>query len=111
LEAQGTLKIKIFVWFLIKGVVLTKDNLLKRNWKGDEKCCFCNNKETFEHLFFECHVARFIWRTAHIAFGLQPPRDMTSFFPNMVTTSRLKVATSDSSRSKRNILVYMIDQK
>ena len=74
------LKVKIFVWFLIKGVILTKDNFLKWNWKGDEKCYFCNNKETIQHLFFECHVARFIWRIAHIAFGLQPPRDMTSFF-------------------------------
>jgi hypothetical protein len=28
------LKIKIFLWFLQKGVVLTKDNLAKKNWKG-----------------------------------------------------------------------------
>jgi hypothetical protein len=46
------LKIKIFVWFVLKGVILTKDNLLKRNWRGDEKCCFFNNKETIHHLFF-----------------------------------------------------------
>jgi hypothetical protein len=61
-------------------VILTKDNLLKRNWKGNDKCCFCNNKETIQHLFFEWHVACFIWRFVHIAFGLQPPRDITSFF-------------------------------
>ncbi|WVZ93022.1 hypothetical protein U9M48_039045 [Paspalum notatum var. saurae] len=30
------LKIKIFVWFLTKGVFLTKDNLKKRNWNGDD---------------------------------------------------------------------------
>lgn len=28
------LKIKIFLWYLQKGVILTKDNLLKRRWKG-----------------------------------------------------------------------------
>jgi hypothetical protein len=28
------LKIKIFLWLLQKGVVLTKDNLAKKNWKG-----------------------------------------------------------------------------
>ncbi|WVZ96731.1 hypothetical protein U9M48_042332 [Paspalum notatum var. saurae] len=32
------LKIKIFVWFLMKGVILTKDNLKKRNWNGDDGC-------------------------------------------------------------------------
>jgi hypothetical protein len=26
------LKNKIFKWYLLKGVVLTKDNLAKRNW-------------------------------------------------------------------------------
>ncbi|KAL5653362.1 hypothetical protein ACJX0J_038820, partial [Zea mays] len=31
------LKIKIFMWYLIRGVVLTKDNLLRRNWHGDRK--------------------------------------------------------------------------
>jgi hypothetical protein len=28
------LKIKIFLWYLKHGVVLTKDNLSKRNWRG-----------------------------------------------------------------------------
>ena len=27
------LKIKVFIWFLIKGVILTKDNLKTRKWK------------------------------------------------------------------------------
>jgi hypothetical protein len=31
------LKIKIFLWFLQKGVVLTKDNLARKNWKGNKK--------------------------------------------------------------------------
>ena len=39
-------KIKIFLWYLNKGVILTKDNLIKRKWKGDAKCCFCNCDET-----------------------------------------------------------------
>nr|ABF96840.1 retrotransposon protein, putative, LINE subclass [Oryza sativa Japonica Group] len=29
------LKIKIFLWYLKNGVILTKDNLAKRKWKGD----------------------------------------------------------------------------
>jgi hypothetical protein len=32
------LKIKIFTWFLNNKVLLTKDNLVKLNWKGCQKC-------------------------------------------------------------------------
>jgi hypothetical protein len=31
------LKIKIFMWFLHQKVILTKDNLAKRNWTGCKK--------------------------------------------------------------------------
>ncbi|WVZ59399.1 LOW QUALITY PROTEIN: hypothetical protein U9M48_009545 [Paspalum notatum var. saurae] len=31
---KAPLKIKVFLWYLRKGVVLTKDNLAKRNWQG-----------------------------------------------------------------------------
>ena len=33
------LKIKIFMWYLHRGVVLTKDNLAKLNWHGSKKMC------------------------------------------------------------------------
>ena len=32
------LKIKIFTWYLLKGIVLTKDNLARRNWNGSLRC-------------------------------------------------------------------------
>jgi hypothetical protein len=34
------LRIKVFGWYLRKGVVLTKDNLAKRNWHGSKKLLF-----------------------------------------------------------------------
>jgi hypothetical protein len=40
-KAKLPLKIKIFLWFLKNGVVLTKDNLVQRRWKGCTKCGFC----------------------------------------------------------------------
>ena len=57
------LKIKIFLWYLQKGVLLTRDNLIKRKWKGESKCCFCNNNETIQHLF-----SSVIWQNL---FGMQ----------------------------------------
>jgi hypothetical protein len=46
------LQIKVFGWYLRKGVVLTKDNLAKQNWYGSKKCVFCHQDETIKHLFF-----------------------------------------------------------
>jgi hypothetical protein len=31
------LKIKVFLWFIHQGVILTKVNLVKRKWKGESK--------------------------------------------------------------------------
>jgi hypothetical protein len=39
-------RIKIFLWYLKRGVILTKDNLARQNWNGDKKCCFCHHPET-----------------------------------------------------------------
>jgi hypothetical protein len=45
-------KIKIFTWLLEKGAILTKDNMVKRNWLGNPSCIFCDQLETIDHLFF-----------------------------------------------------------
>jgi hypothetical protein len=54
------LKIKIFMWYTKKEVVLIKDNLARRNWDGSKQCCFYLRDESIHHLFFECHYARFL---------------------------------------------------
>ncbi|WVZ60787.1 LOW QUALITY PROTEIN: hypothetical protein U9M48_010767 [Paspalum notatum var. saurae] len=51
-------KIKIFLWLLQNGVLLTKDNLVKRKWVGNPLCSFCDQVETIDHLFFLCPVAK-----------------------------------------------------
>src|SRR4051812_28198619 len=64
------LKTKIFAWYLRKGVILTKDNLVKRNWHGSKQCVFCHQDETIRHLFFYCKFAHSIWSFIQIASGL-----------------------------------------
>jgi hypothetical protein len=54
------LRIKIFLWYLKREVVLTKDNLARRNWNGGKQCVLCFQPETIQHLFFYCHFARFL---------------------------------------------------
>ena len=55
------LKIKTFVWLAQQGAILTRDNLMKRNWHGDGSCSLCQEQETAMHLFFTCPVAKYIW--------------------------------------------------
>jgi hypothetical protein len=45
------LKTKIFYWYLRRGVILTKDNLVKRNWYGNHRCIFCHQDETINIYF------------------------------------------------------------
>jgi hypothetical protein len=74
------LKIKVFMWYLRKGVVLTKDNLGRRNWQGDKICVFCSGNESIQHLFFDCHFAKFIWRAVHISFGVAAPKSIDHMY-------------------------------
>jgi hypothetical protein len=76
------LKVKIFLWYLCRGVVLTRDNLAKRNWQGSKNCCFCHKDETILHLFYECRFARFVWCIIQVATGLFPPRSVSNMFGN-----------------------------
>ncbi|WVZ53496.1 hypothetical protein U9M48_004427 [Paspalum notatum var. saurae] len=62
-QSKLPLKIKIFLWYLKKAVLLTKDNLGRLNWHGVKSCCFCGTSETIQHLFLDCSYAKFLWRT------------------------------------------------
>jgi hypothetical protein len=73
-------RIQIFLWYLKRGVILTKDNLSRRNWNGDKSCAFCHYPETIQHLFFNCYYAKFLWRAVHLMFGISPPLSMEDLF-------------------------------
>jgi hypothetical protein len=56
------LKNNFFVWYLRRGVILTKDNLIKRNWHGSKSCVFCSHDETIKHSCFSN-------ATLHVLYG------------------------------------------
>jgi hypothetical protein len=84
------LKIKVFLWLLCREAILTKDNLVKRNWKGNDKCCFCSNYETTQHLFFDCPLAKFFWRIIEIIIGLGQPNNIRNLYGGWVQTMNPK---------------------
>ena len=75
-RAKLPTKIKVFMWYLKNGVILTKDNLVRRNWHGDKSCAYCHVPETIQHLFFSCAHAKFLWRAVHVVFGISQPSSM-----------------------------------
>jgi hypothetical protein len=74
------LKTKVFAWYLRRGVILTKDNLVKRSWQGSKKCVFCLHDETINHLFFQYQFVRSIWSITQIGSTLYPPRSVAHLF-------------------------------
>ena len=79
-----SLKIKVFLWYLYKGVTLTKDNLARKNWNGNVKCSFCNLSESIQHLFFNCPLAKFVWRIIAVAFNIISPRNFRHIFSHLL---------------------------
>jgi hypothetical protein len=57
------------MWLIEQGAILTKDNMLKRNWHGDPNCYFCNSPESMNHLFFECPVSKVTWGVIATCFS------------------------------------------
>jgi hypothetical protein len=60
-KAKIPLKIKIFLWYPRNGVVLTKDNLVKRQWKGCKNAAFVRSMKQFNTSFFDCPMATLMW--------------------------------------------------
>ena len=83
-KAKMPLKIKIFVWYLHSGVVLTNDNLLKRNWKENAKWFFVPRMRQLI-VFFHCQLAKFIWRLVRIRCGVRPPNNIRHIFGSWLT--------------------------
>jgi len=51
-KAKLPYKIKIFLWLIEQGAILTKDNTVRRRWPGNPSGCFCDNMESINHLCF-----------------------------------------------------------
>jgi hypothetical protein len=78
-------------------VVLTKDNLARRNWHGCKKCVSCYHPETIQHLFFDCHFARFLWQVVQVSLNIGTPTSVEHLFSDC--------ANGVGNRFKKIILV------
>ena len=69
--AKIPLKEKVLMWLVFRNILLTRDNVAKRNWNGKDKSyTLCDHPETMEHLFSACVVTKFIWGFIRRAMGM-----------------------------------------
>jgi hypothetical protein len=47
-------------------------------------CYFCNSDEIIQHIFFDCVLAKFIWRVIHLTFDLRAPDNISDVFGDWV---------------------------
>ena len=63
------LRIKTFLWLILKGSILTRDVLLDRGGDCTKNCLFCGKDESIDHLFLRCPLARYVWNVVSVATG------------------------------------------
>ena len=69
LEGPLPLKIKIFVWQLLRDRLPSGVAVRKRHGPGDGLCPLCGIPETGTHILFSCPAARFLWNFIYEALG------------------------------------------
>lgn len=55
-KAKMPPRVKVFMWLMLRNIILTKDNLLKRGWLRDKKCPFCMHDESIDNFFFAMFI-------------------------------------------------------
>jgi hypothetical protein len=58
-----------FLWLVSHNKSLTQENLEKRRAVDDMTCLFCNERESVNHLLFECVVAHKAWGVISAVLG------------------------------------------
>jgi hypothetical protein len=75
-KAKLPLKIKVFLWQIFNNKLQVAQILIKRGWKGSRDCCVCGKSKSVEHIFFKCHIAKFVWSMIEEVFNLRPPNSL-----------------------------------
>ena len=68
-KASMPLKIKIFVWQLMRDRLPSGTEVLKRHGPGNGLCPLCDVPDTGSHILFSCTASRALWSFVREALG------------------------------------------
>eukprot|EP00253_Pinus_taeda_P029799 PITA_29799 len=114
-------KIKFFTWLLLKGKVLTAENLSKRGINGPSRCpnC-CTTEETMFHLFIDYPFARRCWTQmsslGNIAW--QPHQSIAEAIKAHILAQEAiavkytgKIQAKDYTVEERTVISYILERQ
>ena len=55
------MKIRVFLWQLVRKRLPTNGNIHSRHGPSTGNCALCGEFEDEDHIFFSCHLAKFMW--------------------------------------------------
>ena len=91
MKIKMPLKIKVFIWFVHKGAILSKDNLAKHSREGNKRFLVISMKQ-IEHFSIKCPLSKLLWRTIHVAFNVIPPVTFPHLFRTWLAGVESKTA-------------------
>jgi hypothetical protein len=77
------------MWLVSQKVILTKDNMVRRNWQGNPNCYFCGSIETIDHLLFSCPVVKVVWGVVTLCFKQKDRPNCLEQFNNWIRKALL----------------------
>ena len=110
-KMKASLKIKNFLWYLRREVILTKDNLVKRNWQGSKTCCFYHKEETIKHLFFDSRFVCSIWSFYSCCDRSFKTPQYRSYVQWLAKRCQQRCQAFTPVRRSCDLLVYLAQQK
>jgi hypothetical protein len=89
-EVENSTKINIFMLPLKHKVLITNDNLAKRNRQRCKKCFVCEGEHPFfscegEHPVFSCPFACIVYHIVYMTKNITPPTKITNMFINWLS--------------------------
>jgi hypothetical protein len=91
MEVGNPPKDKLFsCGFLDRKILLTKDNLIKMQWKGCEKCSFRDAEESIEHLF-SYPFAKIVWLIVFSTYNIPPQNNIKNMSRNWLNGTNKKL--------------------
>jgi zinc-binding in reverse transcriptase len=57
-EIKIPLRVQVFLWLMLRNILLIIDNMIKRGWMIVSICYLCRQLKTVHHIFHECSYVK-----------------------------------------------------